>query len=126
MAYNDPFAFLNPGEVRYLADSDHRRDREIYIDCLALIHDLLTGLGTTPSEPMFDDKEVGRNYRGAVQAFAGQAQDVRFNVEVNFKTGKALHDGATKFHNVPAFVYRTLVDKFIDDLLEQYRVIRQR
>lgn len=124
MAFNKPFAFLKAEQVRHLTDSDNRKDREVYVDCLTFMHDLVTGLGTTPDQPRFDIKEIRRSYKQAVEDFAQHAQDIRSNVEVNFKTGTDLHSEITTFHNIPSYTSRTLVDKFIDDLLEQYRVIR--
>jgi hypothetical protein len=124
MAFNKPFAFLKAEEVRYLTDSDHRQDREVYVDCLAFMHDLLTDLGTIPNQPRFDIKEIRRSYKRAVEDFSKHAQNIRLNVEVNFKTGIDLHSEITAFHNVGSYTSRTLADKFIDDLLEQYRVIR--
>jgi hypothetical protein len=124
MAFDKPFEFLKVEQVRYLIDSDNKRDREIYVDCLAFMHDLLSNLGTTPDQPRFDTREIRRSYKRALEDFGKPAQDIRLNVEVNFKIGTDLHNEITVNHNVSNYVSRTLADKFVDDLLEQYRVIR--
>jgi hypothetical protein len=133
MPYDTPFYALSPQAVRFIHDPDWDIDTS-YIDGLALLHDMLIGFGSEPRPAMFDDL----NQLSQLLAEAGRELDVRFrqlhkpeaaealeNFSFNRTTATDLRqEFFAPSRNVSLFNLRTLADAFLDDLLDQYAILR--
>lgn len=126
MAYDTPFEFLTPGEEVYLNSSGHEADRTLYIDCLALLHDVLADFSTTSLHSVFKRVEIVRTTAESTAQFPRVAYLVKKNVETNMKTALELYDELTSgARQVTRPITLSYVDEYLNDLLNQYQAIRR-
>ena len=126
MAYDTPFQSLTPDEERYLSNVNHQSDRTIYIDCLAFLHDLLADFGTASLHSAFEPDQIKRAASEAKANFARSAYSLKNNIETNMRTALDLHQELTSgARQVTRPVTLSYVEEYLNDLLDQYRVIRR-
>lgn len=120
MAYDTPFEFLNSDEVAYLTSYNVPADKSHYLDCLAAMHDELIEHSSIPNHSRFPRKE-----RQSLLHTYGKLQNnrIRDNAETNISTAQQLSIQA-RSQMISSYVSRTLVDRYIDALLEQYRILK--
>jgi len=125
MAYDTPFRFLTTGEEHYLVSTGHEADRTLYIDCLALLHDVLADFGTMSLHSVFTRAEIAKTAAESIVQFSRVAYLVKNNIEANMKTALDLYDELTSgARQVTRAVTLSYVDEYLDDLLKQYQAIR--
>ena len=120
MAYDTPFKFLNSDEVAYLTSYNVPDDKSVYLDCLAVMHDEVTDHSSVSNHSRFRRKE-----RQSLLHAYGKLQNngVRDNAETNISTAQQLSIQA-RSQMISSYVSRTLVDRYIEALLEQYRILK--
>lgn len=122
MTYDTPFQFLNRDEVGYLTSYNVPDDKAVYLDCLALMHDEVIEHSSASRPSQFDRKER----QPLLQSYSMiQNSGVRDNVESNISIAQQLSIQA-RSHMIDGHLSRSLVDRFIAALLEQYRILKKR
>jgi hypothetical protein len=120
-----PFQFLSAAELAYLLDRDHKTDKAIYIDCLALMHDVLASFSTNEEHSAFEVDWIKSKARNCMNSFQPQAGSVKSNVQTNLRSAIDMYGELTSgTRTVTRFVALTYVDAYLNDLLDQYRTIR--
>jgi hypothetical protein len=126
MSYDAPFEFLSPNEEVYLAGSANKTARIMYIDCLALMQDLVAEFGASSLRPIFEPREIQRAAAEARANFPRSAHFVKNNVEMNMMTALDLHAELTSTsRQVMHSIVRSYVDEYLNDLINQYQIIRR-
>lgn len=126
MSYDAPFEFLSPDEERYLASGVNKTARTMYIDCLALMHDLVADFGAISLHPVFEQSEIRKAAAEAKANFPRSGYLVKNNIEINMKTALDLYNELTSTsRQVTRPIIRSYVDEYLNDLINQYQAIRQ-
>jgi hypothetical protein len=123
MAFNTPYEFLSPNDIFYLSHTNNQSDRLFYIDCLALLDDLLTSFSSSPDHWIFPPE---KNKEDVMESLSNLSwRDLQDNLKKNLSTAWDLYEELNSSNrSVTSFTARSLADKFLNDLLEQYLLIR--
>ena len=120
-----PFKPLRAVDVAYLVDIQHQEEKEIYIDCLSLMHDLLADFGSTEEHNRFEANWIKQRVKRLRDQFGPQGLPPAQNIGINLATALGLYDELTApTRAVTRFVALQYVDAYQNALLEQYRTIR--
>lgn len=120
-----PFRFLSDADAAYLADNDHREDKLIYVDCLALMHDVLADFSSNEDHSVFPASWIQQQAVRSIDKFQPQAHSLKTNVRTNLLSAMNLYGELTSpARTVTRFVALSYVDAYINDLLDQYRNLR--
>jgi|ERR1041385_4366162 len=123
--YFTPFKFLSVDDVSYLIDRDNQNEKLIYIDCLALLHDILASFSTNEEHSLFEINWIKQKTTRSIEKFQPQAHSIKDNIRVNLKSGEDLYGELTSTaRTVTRFVALSYVDAYMTALLDQYRIIR--
>jgi len=128
MTYDTPFSLLDQGAVQLLSDPQHDYLKMIYIDCLAMLHDVLSDYRPRPQHSVFAnlgqsiDQETIRSHAADLQRDAGVVlENVLFNTEIAFD----LRQEAISPTRVTGDEACHFVDKYLDTLLNQYKILQE-
>jgi hypothetical protein len=125
MPYVTPFKFLTNDEERYLIDVAHSRDRIIYMDCLALMHDVLAEFGATPLHSVLRLGVIKDATEDSKLKFTAAAHFLKDNVEINMDTAVDLYTELTSgTRQVTRAVALSFVDEYLTHLVSQYQSTR--
>jgi hypothetical protein len=123
--YFTPFKLLSAADVSYLLDRDNQKEKLIYIDCLALLHDILASFSTTEEHSLFEVSWIKQKTARSIDKFQPQAHSIKDNVRGNLKSAEDLYGELTSTaRTVTRFVAVSYVDAYMTALLDQYRTIR--
>ena len=119
------YTLLNDDSREYLETDSEARD--CFIELLALLHDLLIPLGTTPHPPRFTADEIFRDLGELVHAFSSESQ-IGIAVRENISTTQLLHSDLGRNYGKERKGKTTYaaadVDHFVRSLLDEYNLIR--
>jgi hypothetical protein len=123
--YFTPFKVLSSNDVSYLLDRDNQKEKLIYIDCLALLHDILASFTTTEEHSLFEVSWIKTKTTRSIEQFQPQASSIKDNIRVNLKSAEDLYGELTSTaRTVTRFVALSYVDAYMTTLLDQYRNLR--
>jgi hypothetical protein len=128
MPYNMPYKSLGSRDLAFLLDPNSRTAKIIFVDCLAMIHDVLAALGSNPDHPLF--VQFGQSIdSGTIHSvtnnFPPGASNISDNILTNADTAFDLRQQIiSSAPKVPLQVARDLVDDYLDKLLRQYGFVR--
>jgi hypothetical protein len=136
VAFDTPFKSLSQQEVERLTLADGAMARTAFIDCLALLHDILVSFGSEPQNPVlvkydrrsneFTFAAADKGLRTSVERVEQFAADMSNTLNENFGTARDLRDEFTaSTRQVTSYVARRLVDDYLDQLLKQYLKLRK-
>lgn len=127
MPYSTPFESLSPEAVESLSDPQSSDLKMVYIDCLAMLHDVLSDFGSSPEHPVFANRGQPID-QAAIRSTAADLQrqvgTVFENVGINMEIAFDLRREATSLSSVTSSMSRHLVDNYLESLLNQYQVLR--
>jgi hypothetical protein len=129
------FVFLDAQVVSFMTESDNRLYQAMYVDCLALLHDLLITMCTVPEASMFDPREINEDLETSMlklqepdvtdEQQLSLVESLLDNLHKNRISAFTLFQQSTGFEfGVVSYRVRFSIDSYLDDLLKQYRIIR--
>jgi len=129
MPYDTPFQFLSKQDIEFLSNPDNRDIRRIYIDSLAILHDMLVSFASSPDVPRFG------KFEHAIKILTRSSNDLSNSWNLpptilnNVKTNKEIasdlrEEFTTSTRRVTGYVARQFVDAYLDRLLDHYRMLR--
>jgi hypothetical protein len=135
MAFDTPFKLLSQQEVERLALADGTAARAAFIDCLALLHDILASFGSEPQNPVlvkydhrnkeFRFARADKMLRECIEGVGGFDTTCRNALSENFDTASSLRDEFTaSTRQVTSYEARQLVDEYLNQLINQYLRLR--
>ncbi len=116
MAYNAPYRFLRPDQRNLLSQSAYRREREVFIDCLTVLHDVASAPRGFEVFSVTQIKAVlSRAWDWNSQPLAG----LRHNLEINWETADDLRACAGEA-NVGLHAV-----EYVESVIQQYQWLRR-
>ncbi len=118
-SYNTPYRFLRSDQRNLLSQREHRREREVFIDCLAVLHDVASAPAGTPGLAVFSASQIevvlSRSWDWNAPPFAG----LRNNLEINWGIAADLRVHAGEINA------RGYADEYVDSVIQQYQWLRR-
>ncbi|MGI8992295.1 MAG: hypothetical protein ACR2I2_22290 [Bryobacteraceae bacterium] len=117
--YSAPYRFLRGDQRNLISDPQYRRERHVFIDCLAALHDVAAISGSAPESPHFSDSQVETILLRACDWTLDPLAGLRHNLEINFKIADDLRECSGEVN------VRPFADDYLESVVRQYQILRR-
>jgi hypothetical protein len=117
-----PFVFLTSQNNQFLLDRSNAKAKIGYIDCLAMLHDILVNFSSAPGHPVFDYflQPVSPNTVRSLLLTNPFPADIKRNLEINTDIAADLQNVMMQSAGESLVPVRDRIDEYIERLLTQY------
>ncbi|MFL6214212.1 MAG: hypothetical protein ACJ74J_10025 [Blastocatellia bacterium] len=123
--FQKPFVYLPDEEIYSLANPQHIAPRRIYLDCLSLLNDMLVEFCSTPSQPQLGFQDIRKLLIDYLNMLVILRPSLHENLISNKEIAFDLREEFSRpTRTVTSYQAHLYVDRYIDDLLKQYRLLR--
>lgn len=118
MSCRTVYRFLRQDQRSFLCDAAHTAEREIFLDCLAALHDLALATGSFGGGPAFTNREVESVFSRTSHWSPPPLSGLRQNIEINWE---AVDDLRALTGEVGA---ESHTSDFADAVIREYQLLR--
>ena len=119
MPYNTPYRFLRSDQRNLLSQKEYRWEREVFIDCLAVLHDVASAPEGTPGLAVFSASQIEAVLSRAWDWNAQPLSGLRQNLELNWEIAGDLRARGGQVN------VRNRADEYVESVIQQYQWLRR-